>query len=258
MTKSKSSALAFLCDLRQTVRMPTDTPRETMRETRREARARITGELMEAARRQLAEVGAAGLSLREVAREIGMVSSAVYRYVESRDDLLTRLIIEAYDSLGTTAEAAAAQTAESDLERWAATAHAVRRWAIEHPHDYQLVYGSPVPGYAAPDDTIAPGTRVTFALVGVLVDAHRAGRLADAAGPTPPLTPQLDADLRALTGEIAADVEPAVVLAFLVAWTQLFGLITFELTNQTRNVVTDHEALFDASVRRLGHQIGLR
>lgn len=242
--------------------MPTDTPRETRgetaRESRREARARITGELMGAARRQLAEVGAAGLSLREVAREIGMVSSAVYRYVESRDELLTRLIIEAYDSLGGAAEAAAARPAESDLDRWAATAHAVRRWAIEHPHDYQLVYGSPVPGYAAPDDTIAPGTRVTFALVGVIVDAHGAGRLADPLGPTPPLTAQLDADLRALTGEIGAAVEPEAALAFLIAWTQLFGLISFELTNQTRNVVTDHEALFDASVRRLGHQIGLR
>ncbi len=232
------------------------------RETRREARARITAEIMDAARRQLVEVGAAGLSVREVAREVGMVSSAVYRYVESRDDLLTRLIIGAYDALGLAAESASAaarsQAPGDDLGRWAATAGAVRAWALDHPQQYLLLYGSPVPGYAAPDDTVTPGTRVTFALVDILTDAAAHGRLA-AAGP-PPLpgdTPLAD-DLRRLADEIGTALEPTTVLAFVTAWTQLFGLVSFELTSQTRNVVADHDSLFDATSRRLGYQLGLR
>lgn len=232
------------------------------RETRREARARITAELMGAARRQLAEVGAAGLSLREVAREIGMVSSAVYRYVESRDDLLTRLIVEAYDGLGAAAETASARAAADrpgdDLARWVSTAAAVREWALAHPQDYLLLYGSPVPGYAAPDDTVDPGTRVTYALVRIVTDAETAGRLAPPAGPPPCSGATLDDDLARLATTLGSTLEPTAVLAVLVAWTQLFGLVSFELTNQTRGVVTDHAGLFRATTHRLGHQVGLR
>jgi AcrR family transcriptional regulator len=230
-------------------------------ETRRAARARITADLMTAARRQLAEVGAAGLSLREVAREIGMVSSAVYRYVESRDELLTRLIIETYDALGAEAEQASAAAAHlTDLERWVATAHAIRRWSLARPHEHLLLYGSPVPGYAAPEDTIPPATRVTFALVGIVGDAATAGRLAPPAGPAADITPDFATELAELAASAGPDAlaTPDTVLAVLAAWTQMFGLIGFEITNQTRNAVTDHEALFDALVRRLAHHIGLR
>lgn len=233
-------------------------------ETRQEARTRTTAELMAAARRQLAEVGAAGLSLREVAREIGMVSSAVYRYVESRDELLTRLIIESYDALGAVAERASAGAAAADptadLERWMATARAIRRWSLDHPHEHLLLYGSPVPGYAAPEDTIGPATRVTFALVGIVGDAAKGGRLEPTAGPPAEVSPAFAAELTALAAgiELEAGAVPETVLAVLAAWTQMFGLIGFEITHQTRNAVHDHEALFDATVRRLAHQIGLR
>lgn len=230
-------------------------------ETRRAARARITADLMAAARRQLAEVGAAGLSLREVAREIGMVSSAVYRYVESRDELLTRLIIESYDALGAAAEDASARAEPlGDLERWVATAHAIRRWSCDHPHEHLLLYGSPVPGYAAPEDTISPATRVTFALVGIVGDAAVAGRLVPPAGPPADITPDFAAELAELAATTGPEAlaTPETVLAVLAAWTQMFGLIGFEITNQTRNAVSDHAALFDALVRRLAHQIGLR
>ena len=222
-------------------------------------------EIMAAARCRLGEAGAAGLSLREVARDIGMVSSAVYRYVDSRDDLLTRLIIEDYDLLGAVAEDAAREPAASDLDRWIMTARAVRQWALDNPHDYLLLYGTPVPGYAAPESTVPAATRVTFALVRIIRDADLAGRLEPAIGPLPSPNTQLAADLGELlnvlneTDEGPAPVaDAATVLAFLVAWTQLFGQISFELTNQTRDVITDHAAFFDAAVRRLGHQIGLR
>ncbi len=227
--------------------------------TRQESRERITAEIMAAGRRQLADVGAAALSLRSIAREIGVVSSAVYRYVESRDDLLTRLIIEAYDALGETAEEAGnSDPNASDLGRWLATARAIRAWAIVRPHEYLLLYGSPVPGYAAPTDTVVPGTRVTFALVAIIRDALAADRLAAPIDGAIAAGPELSADLDRLSELADLDAPGATVLAFLAAWTQLFGLIGFELTNQTRGMVEHHAELFEATARMGAERIGLR
>src|ERR1700737_1118305 len=131
------------------------------RTARERARAELTHEIKEEARRQLAAEGAPRLSLRAVARELGMVSSALYRYFPSRDDLLTALIIDAYESIGAQVEAADAARPPADLRgRWRAMAQAVRKGALAHPHEYALVYGSPVPGYSAPQETIVPASRV--------------------------------------------------------------------------------------------------
>src|SRR5207247_659822 len=106
---------------------------------------------------RIASEGAAGLSLRAAARELGMVSSAVYRYFPSRDDLLTALIIDGYNAIGAAAEQADAACRRGDHRgRWLSACRSVRDWALAHPHEYSLVYGSPVPGYRAPEQTIGP------------------------------------------------------------------------------------------------------
>lgn len=134
--------------------------------------------ILEAARSRLAAEGAAALSLREVARDVGLVSSAVYRYVASRDELLTLLIIEAFDGLGEQVERAEAARARADLHgRFSAVCTAVRSWALAHPHQWALVYGTPVSGYEAPESTIEPATRVSAILARILVDAHETDRL---------------------------------------------------------------------------------
>src|SRR5690242_5730832 len=164
---------------------------------RQRARAELTREIKEAARRQLAETGAPQLSLRAVARELGMVSSALYRYFASRDDLLTALIVDAYDAVGTAAERAEAAADRADLlGRWLATARAVRAWALEQPHEYALIYGSPVPGYRAPVDTIVPAARIPALIGGILSDGYAAGRLATDLGEPVPAA-------------VAADLGPA-------------------------------------------------
>src|SRR4051812_26619181 len=151
----------------------------TAQSARARARIEVTAAIKDEARRQLAAEGAAKLSLRAVARELGMVSSALYRYFPSRDDLLTALIIDAYDSVGEAAEAArdAAEEAGGDVagpvRRWVAACEAVRRWALAHPHEYALIYGSPVPGYVAPDTTVPPASRVGLVLIGIVRDALR-------------------------------------------------------------------------------------
>jgi AcrR family transcriptional regulator len=179
---------------------------------RERARAELTREITEEARRQLAAAGAQGLSLRAVARELGMVSSALYRYFPSRDDLLTALIIDAYDAIGDVTESAiAAVSAERPRERWAAACHAIREWARAHPHEYALLYGSPVPGYRAPQSTVAPAARVPVALVGVLAEAAASGALT----PSSPLARPLDGALEPADALFACAVERLADLAGL-------------------------------------------
>src|SRR5579875_1456618 len=115
------------------------------RTARERVRAEITREITDIARGHLGAHGPAGLSLRAVARELGMVSSAIYRYFPSRDELLTALIIDAYNALGEAAELAEAAVDRADHRgRLRAACTAVRRWAVDHPNEYTLVYGSPV------------------------------------------------------------------------------------------------------------------
>jgi len=231
-----------------------------IRGARERARIEVTAAIKEEARRQLAAEGASRLSLRAVARELGMVSSALYRYFPSRDDLLTALIIDAYDAVGAEAEQALAGSQGSDpVRRWTAVCLAVRGWALEHPHEYALIYGSPVPGYTAPLDTIGPASRVGLALVAVAEDAYAAGALAvpphEAAVPLPEA---VSADAWRLVKDLDRDLPETAVAGLVAAWAQLFGLISFELFGQFNNVVDAREEFFGHAVGTLAHQTGIR
>ncbi|GAA1888710.1 TetR/AcrR family transcriptional regulator [Streptantibioticus ferralitis] len=227
-----------------------------IRGARERARIEVTGAIKEEARRQLAAEGAARLSLRAVARELGMVSSALYRYFPSRDELLTALIIDAYDALGEAAEAALAATAgDRSGERWIAVCRATRTWALAHPHEYALLYGSPVPGYTAPQDTIAPASRVGLALVAIARDAHAAGELtAPANGPLPD---EVGTDVERFAAEWASDLPKPTLAGLTAAWSQLFGLIGFEVFGHFHRVVEARDAFFDHSCAALARQVGL-
>ncbi|KOX19499.1 MULTISPECIES: TetR/AcrR family transcriptional regulator [unclassified Streptomyces] len=225
----------------------------TVRGVRARARIEITAAIKDEARTQLVAEGAAKLSLRAVARELGMVSSALYRYFPSRDDLLTALIVDAYDAVGAAAEQAAADSAgQRPLDRWTAVCRAVRAWAVAHPHEYALIYGSPVPGYAAPRDTVAPAARVGLALIGIVRLAHAGEGLA-----LPPLPDALRPEAGRIAADLAPDLPPALAVALVAAWSQLFGLVSFEVFGQFHRVVEDRDAFFTAAARRLGQDVGL-
>ncbi|MEU0186178.1 TetR/AcrR family transcriptional regulator [Streptomyces sp. NPDC006207] len=228
-----------------------------IRTARERARDEVTAAIKEEARRQLADEGASRLSLRAVARELGMVSSALYRYFPSRDELLTALIIDAYDAVGTAAEEALARAGGDPVERWSEVCRAVRRWALGHPHEYALIYGSPVPGYSAPLDTIGPASRVGLALIAVAEQAHTAGALA-AAPADAPLSEAAHADAWRLSKDLDRDLPARAIPSLVAAWAQLFGLVSFEVFGQFNNVVEARDDFFDHAVAGLAHQAGLR
>ena len=224
------------------------------RTARERARAELTQEIKDTARRQLATDGAGRLSLRAVSRELGMVSSALYRYFPSRDELLTALIIDAYDSLGADAEKAARGDGDP-REAWLSVCRAVRRWAREHPHEYALIYGSPVPGYSAPRSTVEPAARGVLALLGTLTRAQEGGVLvapADAVEPAGLLVEQV-----ALLADAAPGVPVAVLLRASMAWTQLFGMISFELYGQLVGTFDPADEFFETAIAQQADFVGL-
>ena len=230
-----------------------------LRAARERTRAEITRQILDAARRHLATDGASRLSLRAIARELGASSSAVYRYVASRDELLTRLIVGAYDALGIAAETAEAAVARADLAgRWLAACGAVRGWALANPNEYALIYGTPVPGYIAPPATIAPTARVSAVLLGILAAAAEHPTSAMAGDDVPPGDRKALAPARSIAGP---EVPDALLQRGLMAWAALFGTVSFELFGQLHGLVGDQpgdrEAFFAESVRRWATQVGI-
>jgi AcrR family transcriptional regulator len=222
---------------------------------RERVRAEMVAEIKTVASRHLATDGA-NLSLRAVARDLGMVSSAIYRYFASRDELLTALIIDAYNDLGEAAERAEAAVAKPDLAgRWRALASAIHAWARANPPEYALIYGSPVPGYAAPRDTIEPAARPVVVLMGILSDGIASRALAV---PAQRLPKAVRADLKRLTTQPGfTGIPESVLAAAIAAWAQLFGLISFELFGRLVGTIEDYDAFFQFQSQSLASQLGL-
>lgn len=213
---------------------------------RAKARARTMADILQIGRAHLAADGAAALSLRAVARDLGVVSSAIYRYVASRDELLTLLVIDAYDELGDTVDAALGTVGADDHRgRFHALGRAVRTWALREPARYALVFGSPVPGYHAPAErTTEPGTRVVVRLVGILAAAHTAGRLHLPAAAAVPA--RLRGDLDRIRTALDVDLPDAVLARGVTVWSALFGAVSFEVFGQYgADTFTDPAELFD-------------
>lgn len=227
----------------------------TVPNARQRAREELERVIKDTAGRHVATAGAAALSLRAVARELGLVSSALYRYYPSRDALLTALIVEAYDAVG-----AAAETADDpDLpagHRWLAVCRAVRAWAHAHPHEWALVYGSPVPGYAAPQETVASATRLARVMAAVVLAAAADGSLRPPARPLP--GPRLVTDaVREMAGGAPAAPYEDVLERSLVLLTALVGTVSYELFGHTVGALTDHAAWFDVAMAVAAEGVGL-
>lgn len=210
---------------------------------RQESRERIEAGIIEVGRRHLVRDGAAGLSLRAVARELGMVSSAVYRYVGSRDELLTLLVVDAYTELAD-AVARANRPGTPWRDAVVAIAGAARKWAVGNPSGWALLYGSPVPGYRAPPErTVGPGTRVVAALFDAVAAGLAAGEISD---PEDRVAQPLSRDFDGVRAEFEfAGGDRTVTKCFLL-WAAVVGAISLEVFGQYgADTLTDPSAVFD-------------
>ena len=226
------------------------------------ARAEVMSELLAAARARLESEGSAALSLRAVARDLGMASSAVYRYVPSRDALLTLLIIEAYDAVGEVAEKVAADAHGADpAQTWLEVARAVRRWALDQPYSFELIYGTPVRGYRAPDDTVRSAVRLWGVIIGLLMAAARDGVL-DPAGPDFDPAGRMAPEALAVAGFTDPTTVPDDVARIAIRsgtlFTSLVGAISVELFGHLHHVAGDYARFFDVTIATSAAGVGLR
>ncbi|MFD4182368.1 TetR/AcrR family transcriptional regulator [Rhodococcus sp. NPDC058514] len=229
----------------------TGTPRERARE-------QTLADITRIGREHLARDGAAALSLRAVARDLGVVSSAVYRYVKSRDELLTLLVVEGYNELGDAVDAAVAAVPTGDPRaRLHGLGLAVRDWALREPACYGLLFGSPVPGYRAPADrTTGPGTRVVVAMVRILDSAHREGKLS--APQQIPIGDPLRENLRGIREDMGLELPDELMARGVLAWSSLFGAVNFEVFGQYgADTFADPLALFEHHLSVLDEMVGL-
>jgi AcrR family transcriptional regulator len=220
---------------------------------RARVRLELTDEIKRLAREQLATAGASELSLRAIARDMDMASSAMYRYFPSRDDLLTALIIDAYDALGDVAEAAdLAHRRASTKGRFVAIGLAAYEWAKAHRAEYGLIYGTPIPGYKAPTDTIGSAIRVAGVLVRLLADGVHDGSITSDGAPVPRTVRR---DMAAINITFGTDIPEAVMVRGVQAWSALFGTISFTLFGHLNNVVSDYDAHVRHSLELIANRI---
>ena len=222
---------------------------------RARARAELLADVSRIARAHLAESGAAELSVRAIARELGLASSALYRYFPSRDALLTQLIIDAYNELGEAVEDADASVEPDDLaNRFRAICAGVRTWARTNPHEYALIYGTPLVGYQAPDDTISAALRVARVLIVLAAQIPPDGLVIRS---SEPLDPILREQLTNANEYAGVDADLDVLALGVQLWAQLFGFVSFELFGTFRNSFDPADALFDHQVDMAIQALGL-
>ncbi len=231
-----------------------------MQGIRERRRVELITQLREIAHAHLVEHGAAGLSLRAIARDAGISVSALYRYFEHRDDLLTDLLVRAFDAHADAVEKAA--QAETDPAAAIVVAlRAYRGWALAHPAEFGLAYGAPVPGYAAPAErTIRAGARAGDFFHGLLMRAWAEGglRLAPIRARGRRLTPATAVQLDELRARRGYGGPTALTAAAMDAFVTLHGFVMMEVFGQLRPITTDASTYFDEILADQLMRLGLR
>lgn len=212
-----------------------------------------------AARQSLVKLGAGGLSLEAVAGDGGLAVADVEAVFPHRDDLLTALVIDAYDDSAAAMERAdeAARAAGATAgARLLAVTRALRAWSFANTAEFTLIYGSPVPGYHAPQDTVPPASRTPAVLAGIVRSALEAGEL------TPPRrvvpgSPLLRPEAVELFGGVPEAPFADIVERGIVLWSSLIGLLVFQVFSRTHDSVRDESAYFDFAIAVAAEGIGL-
>lgn len=205
-------------------------------------REQVRAEVQAHAWEQIADAGAAALSLKAIAKRMGMSAPALYRYFTSRDELLTELILAAYQDLAETVEGATA-TDDVPQHQLHEVALAVRRWAVSDPQRYLLIYGTPVPGYSAPPEATSLAHRIFTPLLAAFTGME--GR-----HPGAPEGPAAPGKLPARRGNASRDQRPAAAFRrSLTFWTRLHGVLSLELAGHFVGMDVDAELLYDQEVR---------
>ncbi|MFB6555241.1 TetR/AcrR family transcriptional regulator [Streptomyces sp. NPDC056405] len=230
--------------------MPSDEHPPAPASLRERRRAAAAWEIVDAAEHHIGEHGPSALSLRAVARSLGMTVQALYHYFPNRDALVTALITKSYEDLADALQAAVDSTVDDpSTPRLVMVAEAYRRWGIAHPERFQLLYGTPLRYYAAPAE--GPTTQAVRRMGAIFQrELFRGfGTAQLGAADIPALSPPLREHLERLPANAQGDLPPPAVALFMSAWGHLHGLVVLEVFGHT-SFLGDHQAeIFRTSVR---------
>lgn len=230
-----------------------------LRPRREQVRKEIAEEIKATARSQMSKYGTAGLSLRAIGRELNITAPAIYHYYPSLDDLITALIMDAFNDLAVWMETARANTSSANCTpKIEAMLFAYRQWAIEHPVDFQLIYGNPIPGYQAPLEITGPLARRPFmGLFELYAQALETGEMVLPEEYQP--APQSIRDyLKTWRESSGIDVPDELVCLLMVGWARIHGLVMLELFQHLQPVVGDVGALYEYEVRAFHKRLRMR
>jgi len=223
------------------------------RPRREERHPNLQTAIKETAWKQIAEAGAPALGLRSIARELNITAPSLYNYFPSRDDLVTALIVDAYNSLADAQESAAQDLTADDLSgRLFELGLAYRAWTVTYPQRYQLIFGTPIPHYHALDEiTLPAAARALIPLTRVVQALYTAGKLRIER--LAPLTSKLEAMLKAWqVFEGSSDIE-VLYLTFII-WSRLHGMVTLEIGNQIPSFMDDPAELYRRELANILNQ----
>jgi AcrR family transcriptional regulator len=224
-----------------------------VRPTKKEQIANLAEVIKDTAWKQIAETGAAALSLRAIARELKITAPAIYNYFPRRDDLVTALIVDAFQSLGESQKQAIQDWPSDDLfMQMQALGEAYRNWAIRYPQRYHLIFGTPIPGYEAPAEITVPAAASSIEPLTETIQACWAAKLLrveDFAALTPALRCMLEN-----WSDFTGGLEIEVLYSALAIWSRLHGLVLLEISHQFPSFITDPEEVFRRELANLLHQ----
>ncbi|MFC9946279.1 TetR/AcrR family transcriptional regulator [Streptomyces pratensis] len=230
--------------------------RPSLRERRR---AVAIQEIVSAAESHIVEHGPHALSLRAVARNLGMTVQALYHYFPSRDDLVTALITKAYDDLTDAVRGATSASAgDPDLPGLVVAAEGYRRWALDHPERFQLLYGTPLPHYEAPVDgpTTEANRRMSAVFERELFGGFTRSQLA--AADTRSLSPAFLGHLANVSPPGGEALPPSATALLLSAWGYMHGMVTLEVFGHTGFLGAHQAELFRMAMRNLHEDVHRR
>lgn len=238
--------------------MVTNFTGDNMTTRRQRQHDNVREEVKAIARQQMAAQGTASLSIRAIAREMEITSQALYRYFASRDELITALIVDAFNSHGAAVQQAVSAIPETDLvARLWAFVESYRAWVLAHPIDFQLIYGNPIPDYQAPEEVTGPVAANATAIG--LITLQQA---IDRGVVRPPQTyTDLPEDVRStlvVPGELNGHpVSPVVIYLSTMVWGAMQGLISLELFGHIQSMTSDPAAFYRHQMRDLLRRIGV-
>jgi AcrR family transcriptional regulator len=223
------------------------------------ARQETTDSIKAIARQQMIENGTAGISLRGIAREMGMTAPAIYNYFPRLEDLITALLVDAFNGLGDAIDEAIAK-ASSTSEKIRDGANAYRGWANDHKADFQLIYGNPIPNYEAPREVTVPlATRPLVSFYRCLMDAYQEGQLS--------IPPEYASVPESISSYVSGFLHPqypqtkdmpmSLYYLLTVLWTRIHGVVMLEIFGHLEPSLGDVDSFFEGEITVFLKNLGL-